>query len=314
MKRNPLYYALTLLLATSIMTACEETGTTDDPDNGSGNYWTKSYAFHMQLKGKVKTLIIDTTSTLNFDEKGNLLTKRDEWGQGYSLETYIYNANGKIVEHRQANVYPNETYGDTMAVSYGNHGKYVPLSGYHIQEDGLYYNLDLLDGGDNVTRYVVSGDSLLMIGTYTYSYDGESMTESDTIGLGFDGGKYPVRLHGGLMWGRYTYAADGRFLTAESGHGGFGNSWSKQTFSAEGPYQLLVKVEQYYNGALMSESTYTYNEHGDQTGVVEGAFQGEYTGYVYDAQGNWTERMYRYKNGADWTTPEKETRQITYWD
>lgn len=97
MKRYPLFFVCTFLLAAGLFTACEETGTTDDPDNGSGNYWTKSYAFHMQLKGKVKTLIIDSTQTLNFDEKGNLLTKRDEWENGYSLETYIYNASGKIV-------------------------------------------------------------------------------------------------------------------------------------------------------------------------------------------------------------------------
>jgi len=314
MKRYPLFFVCTFLLAAGLFTACEETGTTDDPDNGSGNYWTKSYAFHMQLKGKVKTLIIDSTQTLNFDEKGNLLTKRDEWENGYSLETYIYNASGKIVEQRQVTVSQYENYGDTMTVSYGNHGKYVPLSPYHIEMEGLFYNLGRMEGSDNTIRYVVSGDSLLMISSYTFTNAGETVTESDTVGLGFDGGSYPVRLNTDFMWGRYSYAADGRFLTAESGHGGHGSSWTKRTFNADGPYQQLVKEEYYYDGALYSETTNTFNEHGDQTGSVSGSYQEEYTGYVYDAQGNWTERMYRYKNGAEWTTPVKETQQITYWD
>lgn len=316
MKRHPLFLAFTLLLAAGLFTACEENGNTDDPDNGTGTYWTKSAAFRMQLKGKVKTLVDDSTATYTFDEKGNLLTVRDEWENGYEEETYIYNATGKVLEHRNVSHSQFNSYGDTTKVFYGTMDKYFPLSGYHIEEGGLYYNLERLEMSNGTTRYVASGDSVLMINTYSYSYGEESQTQSDTIGLAYNGGKYPVRLNGRYMWGRYTYAADGRFLTAEWGHAGHvGYSSSvKRTFKGEGPYQQAIMEERFENGVKYSEMTLTYNEHSDPTGSIDGEYQVEYANYVYDAQGNWTERTFRYKNGPAWTTAVKQTRQITYWD
>jgi hypothetical protein len=156
---------------------------------------------------------------------------------------------------------------------------------------------------------------MLLISTYTYS---DSEIYTDTTNLRFSG-DFPVSISSDMFYSRFTYAPDGRFLTAVEGHVGHMDysSYSTTTYDPVNQAMLVNKIV--HTNINMGDETsyegnYTYNDHDDQIGYIEGAYQEEYSDYVYDAQGNWTERKYRYLNGDDWTSKVTQTRQLTYWD
>lgn len=307
MKFRSLYFLSALFLSASCLTSCEE-GTGENTDELETIYWNKSAAFQMQLKGKVKTVVVDDSlESYVFNQTGNITSMTDE----YAATEYIY-SNGRLT--RQISTY-SSGYKDTMDYTFNVSGKYLPLIMYE-EVAGLYKNLASIKyPWNSTTTFTASGDSVLIISTHAQHHTmmDDYMSFSDTTGsITFNGGLFPatIRNYEGLT--TFTYAADGRFLTEQKTT--FYNS-ILTTYKTNSSYLLPVSevVESEYS-ETPSTTTYTYNDNEDLIRVVNGETIEEYDDYVYDSKGNWTSRSYKSKEGETWSDEVTETRVITYWD
>lgn len=318
MKTKHLFTAL-LCGSLLLLLSCDpsDDGGNNDNDNGTSvkNYWNSNALVRMQLKGNVHEIteyFYDTITTV-FNEQGNIAESN-----GY---TYQYDSNGRLISDG------SKTY------TYNNSGKYIPITHFHIQYTGLYPNLSSVfdEEYDNRTDYEFIADTLLMINSYSVS--NPDLSNIDTIKFIYSGA-YPVSTTNPVFGETttLTYQENGMFKnvveTRESP--GYLSTYT-HTFLTH-PNYLLSNTDlyehcwsNYGDGESYSSSslsTYTYNEHFDETTRVEESDSEEgrdmiheFFDYVYDSKGNWTERKSRHKFGdSEWGEPQLEKRLITYFD
>lgn len=321
------------------MTSCE---TTDDNGDGDGdgtssNYWESNALRRMQLRGNVKTLV-EGNWTVQFNDKGNMVSKIENSEWGVIEDTYTYDSNGRLTSQTSINGH-SQVFGPrflsrnlktadtqqptlrradeavTTTYTYGTHGKYVPIFAFHLLETGLYPNLTAITRTNGTSiEYKFEGDSLLMVNTYVNTYEDGTESEKDTTVFHYEG-KYPTRSQTEWSFMKdLTYFADGRFATYTEGHQGPGNYSARVYSMMENSPYILTETITYYDNVLerSDTATFTYNEHGDVISMVEGEYQEEYT-YTYDDQNNWIVCTKRYKNGPEWTEVNTIERTITYY-
>jgi len=316
MKIRTLYFLSALFVGACCMTSCED-GTTDgNTDDLESIYWNKSAAFQMQLKGNVRTMVTnDTTMTTSFNQSGNYTSVITADGGDETQRLYTY-ANGRLMNEIYSWSWGEGRNADTTSITYGTSGKYLPIFAYNLMEMRLFKNIASVSSNYNTTRFEVSGDSMLMISSYSHQYMNASyvqMENADTTSFTFNGGLFPVTIRGYNSMYNITYASDGRFLTAEESY--YGLSSTVTTFKSDSEYLLPLTVDYNQNGETFSTITYTYNENDDIISKVGENYTEEYSDYVYDAKGNWTSRSFRNKyEGAAWSSSVTQTRQFTYWD
>ncbi len=315
MKFKSLYFLSALFVSACCLTSCEE-GTGENTDELETIFWNKSAAFQMQLKGKVKTLAIDTTEEFSFDQSGNL---ESSVYMQHETTTYTYSS-GRLTRMITVSDWGyNEIFADTTDVTYGTSGKYLPVYTYDLLDNGLFKNLASHSSGNSTTIYEMSGDSMLMIYTqmenhYDYAINYTQSMYADTTSLTFNGGAFPVTIRSNYSVTNVTYAPDGRFLTIEELFRFHGGS-TLTTFKSNSNYIIPISIERVYGTEDPEITTYTYNDKEDLTYEDGYYYDYEYSDYVYDANDNWISRSRRVKNREDvWTDKVTETRVITYWD
>lgn len=309
MKNSFLYLLCAVFVGACFMTSCEE-GTGENTDDLATIYWNKSDAFRMQLKGKVKTMYDgDSIDAYTFNQDGNITQYSNN---GWVVSSFTY-TNGRLTRKIGYSHFYEEVYQDTTDYAYGTSGKYMPLDLEEVIEGGLFRNIASFTTKFGVNSFVTSGDSLLLIRSYGQELRG-GYVFADTIGsLTFNGGLLPltIRNEGGLT--TFTYAEDGRFLTVQETM----YDYSRQTtYKSNSNYMLPISrviLQQDYG--VPTTTTYSYNDNEDLI-AVECLNQGkEFSDYVYDSNGNWISRNFRYKYGEGvWSEKYPDTRSFTYWE
>ena len=142
-----------------LFVACDPT---DNNNNGNvTNYWTTNALVRLQLKGAVKTITQNEVTT-EFNSQGQVIKiTMPQTGE----VIYSYNAEGALVNNGE------------YTIQYNNSGKYIPNFPFHINHAGLTPNLSALIGESIRMDYVFVGDTLWMMGQYTY---GEEVTRDTT--------------------------------------------------------------------------------------------------------------------------------------
>ena len=297
MKKKSIFMFVSAIL---LLTACDNSS---NNDNGTANYWTSNALVRLQLKGAVKTMTQNETTT-EFNSDGYVV-KVSNPQNGDMI--YSYDAEGRLVSD-----------GDNT-MQYTNLGKYVPNYRFHINQVGLTPNLSAMIGESSRMDYKFEGDSLLMIQEYTYN----EVIMRDTVKI-YYADKYPTnfRTEGEFM--SATYQSNGMFDVYIEGFYGTGyNSERKHTYKKDATYMLMEKSEytdtsEY--GDSSSRTDYTYNDSKDivreaQTSGEDSYYITEYYDYVYDGQGNWTSRKNHSQNNSEvWDNEQVETRMITYFE
>jgi len=313
---NVAAFALSLFLYASC--------TTDDNHVGNvSNYWTANSLVHDQLSGAVRTVTTNsglTVTTYNAD--GNKVSTVTS-GTGFSNSvTYNYE-NGKLVSEIASTQNSEEVSKRAATTSiiyyeYENGDKYIPSRSNHFAEEGLMQGLSAVIQDDSRNDFTFHGNDLWMVFTET---NGSEITR-DTVVVPYDG-NYPASLTTDWNYCKdMTYASNGMFLNYTEGfYGATYDDAYVYTFLAHDTYMLPSKVvETYQNSAsgslvtLVYTTNYTYNDRMDITSQISDTYTQEYSDYVYDAQGNWVSRNYRYKYLLEaWSDYTTETRAITYW-
>ena len=134
---------ITLLFLVSLMilfVACDPTNNNEDVTN----YWTTNALVRLQLKGAVKTITQNETTT-EFNSQGQVIKiTNPQTGE----VTYSYNAEGVLVNNGE------------YTIQYNNSGKYIPNFPFHINHAGLTPNLSAMIGESSRMDYVFVGDTL----------------------------------------------------------------------------------------------------------------------------------------------------------
>lgn len=275
-----------------LLTACDPSS-----QNEGGNYWASNALVRLQLKGAVKTIIQNEVTT-EFDSEGRVVKAGDL--------IYSYDAEGRLVSN------------GANTIQYNNSGKYIPNFAVHINHAGLTPNLSALIGEYSRMDYVFVGDTLWMMGQYTYSTE----TTRDTTKI-YYADKYPTSFVTNYSFMNATYQLNGMFDVYTEGFFGEGYySERKSTYKKDAQYLLIDKFEVNDTSSVghsQSITNYTYNESKDI--VLESQinansyYKTEYYDYVYDAKGNWTSRKSHNQNNSEvWENERVETRTITYFD
>ncbi|MCB9071938.1 MAG: hypothetical protein H6543_05840 [Prevotellaceae bacterium] len=277
----------------------------DPTNNNNGdvtNYWTTNALVRLQLKGAVKTITQNETTT-EFNSQGQVIKiTNPQTGE----VTYSYNAEGVLVNNGE------------YTIQYNNSGKYIPNFPFHINHAGLTPNLSAMIGESSRMDYVFVGDTLWMTSQYTY---GEEVTRDTTKIYYAD--KYPTNFVTDYSFMNATYQANGMFDVYTEGFFGQGyTSERKSTYKKDPQYLLMDKFEMTDtsdSGKSYSVTTYTYNESKDivlESQISDNSYyKTEYYDYVYDAKGNWTSRKSHSQNNSEvWENDRVETRTITYFE
>ncbi len=296
-----------LILLGMLLSSC-------DPNelNNTGNYWERNSLSRMQLRGNVKSLTTNNDErVILFNERGFITSNSFNSGTYSSSETYTYASNGQLISKTSVNSGQSTNNTATETFEYGTHGKYIPSFGFHMPEGGLIPNLKAIIGEESRTDYIFKGDDLYII------YTNLSDNKKDTTAIIKFSGKYPHSTSTNWSFAKdMTYAGNGMFKTYTEGFHGDGYRNSRiHKFMDDKDYMLLESVT--YIDVQGTETTthtrtLTYNDKKDVITDTEDEYVQEYYDYVYDAQGNWTSRKYRYKN-PEWSTPQTEIRVIQYW-
>lgn len=292
----------TLMFLASLVMLLVSCDPTNNNNGGITNYWTTNALVRLQLKGAVKTITQNETTT-EFNSQGQVIKiTYPRTGE----VTYSYNAEGVLVNNGE------------YTFEYNNLGKFVPHFHFHINHAGLTPNLSKLTGESNQMDYVFVGDTLWMTSQYTY---GEEVTRDTTKIYYAD--KYPTNYVTDYEFMNATYQANGMFDVYTEGFFGEGYiSERKSTYKKDPQYLLMDKFEMTDtsdSGNSYSVTTYTYNEYKDmvsasETGGTDSYNITEYYDYEYDAKGNWTSRKSHTKNSSEvWENEREETRAITYF-
>ena len=278
----------------------------DPTNNNNGdvtNYWTTNALVRLQLKGAVKTITQNETTT-EFNSQGQVIKiTNPQTGE----VTYSYNAEGVLVNNGE------------YTIQYNNSGKYIPNFPFHINHAGLTPNLSAMIGESSRMDYVFVGDTLWLMGQYTY---GETITKDTTKIYYAD--KYPTSFVTDYSFMEATYQSNGMFDVYIEGFFGEGyTSERKSTYKKDLQYLLIDKFEvtdTSVSGNSYNRTDYTYNESKDlvresQINGEDSYYITEYYDYVYDAKGNWTSRKYHNQNNSEvWENETVETRTITYFE
>lgn len=318
MKIKSLFFMSALCLGVFCLTSCEEGTNGEDGGDLESIYWNKSAAFQMQLKGKVKTVVVDTITTISFNESGNIISEITD-NNGFINKNLLTYSNGRLVRNIYSSGYGEHGYSDTTNITYGTWGKYLPTNSNDAIDMKLIRNVAGIKSNHSSTRFVSSGDSILMITSNENLYNSKRKAEmgyADTTSLTFNGGLYPVSMKRGNRVCTITYASDGRFLTIDDKYVDFYQTNSTvTTFKSDSKYLLPVSIVRKQGNEAYSTETYEFNENDDIISKDGQSYDEEYSDYVYDAKGNWTSRNYRSKESAgEWSPKRKQTRTITYWD
>ncbi len=314
--------SFSLLLCGSLFFLSCDTDNENDNGNGNGNsvvatnYWNSNALTRMQLKGNVYKMIeyftYDTVITV-FNEQGNILESNDY--------TYCYDSDGTLMND------------GVNAYAYNNIGKYIPVEPYHIQYTGLYPNLSSIVNVeyDNRIDYKFIEDTLYMISSYTDTYLDE--TYLDTIKFIYEGA-YPISTTNSNFGETITlsYQPNGMFKRVVEDRMSYGyHSIYTYNFLTHPTYMLssTVKNEYFWIDDSNGEEdyswellTYSYNDKFDETTMISEfnddnpyAMMHEYFDYVYDLEGNWTERKSRHRYGDnEWGDFYQERREIIYYE
>ena len=291
MKTQTLFLVMSVFL---LLTACDPT-----PHDGGDNYWASNALVRLQLKGAVKTITQNETTT-EFNSNGQTVRVGD-------FISYSYDAQGRLVSV------------GTTTFQYNNLGKYVPNFPFHMNLVGLTPNLSAVIGESSRTNFTFEGDSLLLINEYT----SENVTTRDTTKM-YYADKYPTNYLGEYSFMRATYQSNGMFDVYTEGFYGIGYTDTRNyTYKKDADYLLLDKIEESYVTAdqansYSSRTDYTYNASKDivlESQVSAASYyKTEYYDYEYDAKGNWTSRKIHSQNNSEvWDNERVETRAITYF-
>ena len=295
---------ITLMFLVSLMILFVACDPTDNNNNGNvTNYWTTNALVRLQLKGAVKTITQNETTT-EFNSQGQVIKiTNPQTGE----VTYSYNAEGVLVNNGE------------YTIQYNNSGKYIPNFPFHINHAGLTPNLSAMIGESSRMDYVFVGDTLWMTSQYTY---GEEVTRDTTKIYYAD--KYPTNFVTDYSFMNATYQANGMFDVYTEGFFGQGYYSERISTYKKDPTYLLVHTYETndtsaYSGNLHSLTTYTYNESKDivlESQISDNSYyKTEYYDYVYDAKGNWTSRKSHNQNNSEkWENETVETRVITYFE
>jgi len=296
---------ITLMFLVSLMILFVACDPTDNNNNGNvTNYWTTNALVRLQLKGAVKTITQNEVTT-EFNSQGQVIKiTMPQTGE----VIYSYNAEGALVNNGE------------YTIQYNNSGKYIPNFPFHINHAGLTPNLSALIGESIRMDYVFVGDTLCMMGQYTY---GEEVTRDTTKIYYAD--KYPTNYVSDGEFMSATYQANGMFDVYIEGFNSEGYiSERKSTYKKDPQYLLLDKFEMTNTTGdsvnSYSVTTYTYNEYKDMVLASETSGSDsynitEYYDYVYDEKNNWTRRKSHTKNSSEvWENERVETRTITYFE
>ena len=295
MKKQTTFLFLSVVL---LLPACDPT-----PHDGGDNYWASNALVRLQLKGAVKTITQNETTT-EFNSDGYVVKVSDP--QNGDI-IYSYDAQGRLVSV------------GTTTFQYNNLGKYVPNFPFHMNLVGLTPNLSAVIGESSRTNFTFEGDSLLLINEYT----SENVTTRDTTKM-YYADKYPTNYLGEYSFMRATYQSNGMFDVYTEGFYGIGYTDTRNyTYKKDADYLLLDKIEESYVTAdqansYSSRTDYTYNASKDivlESQVSAASYyKTEYYDYEYDAKGNWTSRKIHSQNNSEvWDNERVETRAITYF-
>jgi len=296
---------ITLMFLVSLMILFVSCDPTDNNNNGNvTNYWTTNALVRLQLKGAVHTITQNEVTT-EFNNDG--MTVRVTFPEPGGEQIYTYDAQGRLLSD------------GSSTFEYNNLGKFIPNFPFHINHAGLTPNLSAMISESSRMDYVFVGDTLWMMGQYTY---GEEVTRDTTKIYYAD--KYPTKFVTDGSFMNATYQANGMFDVYIEGFYGEGyTSERKSTYKNDPQYMLLDKFEMTdtsVSGNSYSVTTYTYNEYKDmvlasETSGPDSYYITEYYDYEYDAKGNWTSRKSHTKNSSEvWENERVETRTITYFE
>lgn len=311
-----------IILSGLLLISCDS----DDINNGGGdnnsgdlskNYWERSALNHMQLKGKVKS-IRETTEHQEgkyeetyFNEHGWITKFRSNYLEGEIRETVLrYNDEGEMISDGYANY------------EYSNHGRYIPGTFFHMQNEPLYKNLSKVSTEGYTVQYEFRGNFLYVIAD----------NEDEDIVVEYTG-PYPTKMGDvndtSNEWGEFmnaSYQENGMFDVYEEGYYGTGDNWhldSRKTFYKK-DNEYLLREKQIYSISWLdskydhtSEMFYTYNSHKDLIKYQEFS-EDELSetityDYEYDSLNNWVKKTETY------TWAEREMvyvyfREIEYYD
>lgn len=321
MNFKSLYCVSVLFLGVCFMTSCDDETIDGNGDfnGGSSYYWDRSDAYKSQLKGNVKTVIVDDSAEIHiYNRSGVLLTSTTKGEYGYEIVVHE-RSNGQLIRtisNWYSNNQSNEDFSaDTVTFSFNTSGKYVPRYPDGLDHENLIKNLSTFGGDWHTTRFVTSGDSMFMLREYHNMQDITSYTVDTMCSIRFVGA-LPVVFTSRHGVTTVTYAEDGRYITIDEIYP-YSESRTITRFKEESDYLLMTAMEFYYDGEALPRRTVlcTYNENDDLIGQETSNFEEEYFDYEYDDKNNWINRTYRYKYDyeEDWTV-ETQTRTITYWE
>ena len=294
-----------LIIIGLFLYSCDPNGVTIS----KGNYWERSNAAQLNIKGKVKTITTDGGSYVtSFNESGFITS--DVYNEESSI--YIYNANGQLAKIVKTS--PNGT-SITTIYEYNNPGRYIFMFKGRLH---LYPNLSSYTKESTLSKdytkveYVFKNATTMDIIT-TNVLNSSIYKDSSTVQYN---GNYPSGYSNqGSFLKDITYASNGMFKTYTDG---FNGNSTVHKFKSNDDY-LLPESDTFTYASLPPNNsitiTYTYNDKNDLTEISGGASSTQYINFVYDSQGNWTSNTMqsKFKDASTWTTEAPTVRTITYW-
>jgi hypothetical protein len=313
MKKHLLRFAACFL----IIGICESCNSGNNNSDVS-NYWDSNTLVHNQLRGAVKTVTTNNGETVTTYNTDGYIVSMVSSGTDASSVTYSYE-NDKLMSETYSLQNVTAVSGRTSTsfttyYEYNNEGKYIPRGPIHFLEYGLVPNLSAVIQDDSRDDFVFNGNDLWLIST---TADGTE-TVKDTLVFTYDG-NYPSDVTTLSSYCQdMSYASNGMFKNyTEAFYGADYDDAHVYTFLVHDTYLLPSSmVETYKNASSSSVTTtnYAYNTQMDILSQTSDTYSHEYADYVYDEQGNWVSRNYRYKNSQEaWSDYTTETRTITYW-
>jgi len=313
-----LFYSCLIFIG-FFLNSCDPNGV----NNNLGNYWERSTVALMNLKGKVKTITINSGSITSFNESGFITSVVNNMDSSI----YIYNANGQLAKIVSKSPNGNSPLISTITYEYNNPGKYIVQSTSEIFLYMLTPNLSSTttvssmypEGNYTKVEYIFKNSTTMNIVTINVLFSTISKDSSTVQYNGYYPSGWSIK---GDFAKDITYASNGMYKTYTVGYKGTSTTNTNvYTFKTNDNYLMPeTHQETFADTSTPSNNfsypyTYTYNDKNDPLEVSGEGGSTQYINFEYDTQGNWISKtkQFKSKGATTWTTVEQTVRTITYW-
>lgn len=268
---------------------------------------TTTTAWKMVVKfgDPVKSTKVKTSEEF-YNKNGNYEKRMFSEDFGKSTYTYFYNINGAVDEIK---VTPVKDYPTRYTFIYNAEGKIIEKNMYNKKNELTYKDKYKYGnyGPSSIIQYKGNGEQY-MKKEYEWNSKSQKIDENE-----FSAKDEPLKMTS------YKYNANGDMLWFVEVEKKPGKEITNYQYDYEyNSKNQKVKTVSDYDGYIV-ETLYSYNSNGDlikrerkypkDTGF---SFYDEYT-YTYDSNGNWLTELHQFLNDAKERTFELREREIKYW-